>query len=245
MCWQKKCDTTKIKEKDGFVLLVKDLYTVLKKRDLLLTAVLSGDKKIIDKAYKVDELVKYLDFISLMTFDYYTYKDGKTGLIAPLNTKIDLTVKYLIEKGALTTKLILGIPTYGRTFKLKDAEKHGLGDLVTGPGDEGLITKKRGVLAFYEICMKTKRDGFKVVRDVTDKIGAYAYRDDQWVTFDDIDNLKTKTKYVLDMKLGGVMIKTLHMDDFKGKCNCGKFPMLTTLSKELRGIGDNLVTKCT
>lgn len=223
---------------------MKDLYIVLKKRDLLLTAVFSGDKKIIDKAYKVKELVKYLDWISLMTFDYYTYKDGKTGLIAPLKTKIDTVVKYMIEKGVMTTKLILGIPTYGRTFKLKDAEKHGLGDLVIGAGDEGLITKKCGVLAFYEICMKTKRDGFKVVRDITDKIGTYAYRDDQWVTFDDIDVLKTKTKYVKDMKLGGVMVKTLHMDDFKGKCNCGKFPMLTTLNKELRGIGDELVTKC-
>lgn len=62
--------------------------------------------------------------------------------------------------------------------------------------------------------MKTK-DGFKVIRDTTDKIGTYAYRDDQWVTFDDIDNLKLKAKYVKDMKLGGVMIKTLHMDDFK------------------------------
>lgn len=220
-----------------------------KKRDLLLTAVFSGYKKIIDKAYKVRDLVKYLDFITLMTYDYRTYKDGKTGFIAPMKTmddfNVDTTVKYMIEKGVLSTKLILGIPTYGRTFKLTDAEKHGLGDLVTGPGDEGLITKIRGKLAFYEICMKTKRDGFKVVRDTTDKIGAYAFRDDQWVSFDDIDTLKFKTKYVKDMNLGGVMIKTLHMDDFKGKCGCGKFPMLTTLSKELRGIGDNLVTKCT
>lgn len=220
-----------------------------KKRDLLLTALLSGDKKIIDKAYKVDELMKYLDFITLMTYDYVTYKDGKTGLIAPLKTtddyNVDTTVKYMIKKGIDTKKIVLGVTTYGRTFKLKDAEKHGLGDFVTGPGDAGLITKKAGKLAFYEICMKTKRDGFKVIRDTTKKIGAYAFLNDQWVSFDDITNLKTKAKYVKDMKLGGVMVKTLDMDDFKGKCGCGKFPMLNILNKELRGMGGILDTKCT
>lgn len=186
-----------------------------------------------------------------MTYDYVTYKNGKTGLIAPLKTmddyNVDKTVKYFIEKGAVTNKLILGIPTYGRTFTLKDQAKHGLGDLVTGPGEAGLITKKRGVLAFYEICMKTKRDGFKVVRDTTDKIGAYAFNNDQWVSFDDIEDLRIKAKYIKDMKLGGVMIKTLGMDDFMGKCGCGKFPMLTMLNKVLLGTGnaDVMDIKCT
>lgn len=185
----------------------------------------------------------------MMTFDYVTYKHGKTGLIAPLKTmdeyNVDWTIKYMIKKGVDMKKLILGIPTYGLTFTLKDQEKHGLGDLVTGPGMEGIFTKKRGFLAFYEICMKTKRDGFKVVRDTTDKIGAYAYNNDQWLSFDGIEDLKIKTKYVLDMKLGGVMIKTLGMDDFKGKCGCGKFPMLNTVNKVLRNVGDILDTKCT
>lgn len=230
-------------------MLVKDLHTVLKKRDLLLTALFSGDKTIIDKAYKVDDLMKYLDWITLMTFDYTTYKTGKTGLIAPMKTDDDLnvikTVKYFMDKKIDTKKIILGVTTYGRTFKLKDAEKHGLGDLVVGPGDEGLITKKKGKLAFYEICMKTKRDGFKVIRDTTTKIGAYAFLNDQWVTFDDITNLKTKAIFVKDMKLGGVMVKTLDMDDFKGKCGCGKFPMLTILNKVLFGMGDDLDVKCT
>lgn len=108
-----------------------------------------------------------------------------------------------------------------------------------------MITKKKGILAFYEICMKTKRDGFKVIRDTTTKIGAYAFLNDQWVSFDDITNLKTKATYVKDMKLGGVMVKSLHMDDFKNKCGCGKFPILTILNKVLFGFGDILDTKCT
>lgn len=127
VCWQKKCDTTRVKEKDGFVMLVKDLKMMLTKRGLLLTALFSGDKKIIDKAYKVDDLMKYLDWITLMTYDYVTYKDGKTGLIAPLKTtddfNVDKTVKYFVDKGIDTKKIVLGVTTYGRTFKLKDAEK--------------------------------------------------------------------------------------------------------------------------
>lgn len=93
--------------------------------------------------------------------------------------------------------------------------------------------------------MKTKRDGFKVIRDTTTKIGAYAFRDFDWVSFDDVTNIKTKATYVKDMKLGGVMVQTLDTDDFKGTCGCGKFPLLTMLNKVLFGYGDIVDTKCT
>lgn len=85
-----------------------------------------------------------------MTFDYITYKDGKTGLIAPLKTmddlNVDFTIKYLIKKGLVLNKLIVGIPTYGLTFTLKDEEKHGVGDLVIGAGEGGMITQHKGIV---------------------------------------------------------------------------------------------------
>lgn len=62
-------------------------------RGLLLSIVVSGEKKIIDYAYNIPELVKYVDWIGVMTYDYYTHYDGtlRTGHIAPLYTsgKID------------------------------------------------------------------------------------------------------------------------------------------------------------
>lgn len=228
--------------------MVKDLWTQLKKRGLLLSIVVSGEKKIIDYAYNIRELVHYVDWISVMTYDYHTYHDGRTGLIAPLITSdgknVDVTIKHLIDLGIDLKKLILGIPMYGNTFTLKNEDKHGLYDLTVGPGEAGMFTKYRGILAFYEICLRTQRDGFNIVRDTLKKgVGLYAFRNNQWVSFDDVETVRIKANYVKDMHLGGVMIKTLDFDDFKGKCGCGMFPLLNTLNVELRGIGTRIV-KC-
>lgn len=147
-------------EKEGYLMLVKELYEEFKLRGLLLSIVVSHDKTIIDYAYDMIELIKYVDWISVMTYDYHTYYDGRTGHIAPLTTmdgiNVDVTIKHLIKMGVIAKKIILGIPTYGRTFTLRDMEKHTLNTLVTGPGIEGLFTKHRGLLGYYEICMYMK-----------------------------------------------------------------------------------------
>lgn len=120
---------------------------------------------------------------------------------------IDVTIKYLIKLGVFSKKLVLAIPTFGRTFTLKDVDKHDLNDLVVGPGIEGLFTKWRGLLGYYEICMKTQRDGFTVVRDTLKKgVGSYAFYNDQWVTFDDVETVRLKAKYIKEMNLGQLKV---------------------------------------
>lgn len=237
-------------EKEGYLLFVKELYEEFKTRNLLLSIVVAHDKKIIDYAYDMVELIKYVDWVSVMTYDYHTHYDGRTGHIAPLLTvdgiNVDTTIKHLIKVGALAKKIILGVPMYGRSYTLRDLEKHDLNALVTGPGEEGLFTKHRGRLGYFEICQRTQRDGFTVVKDTLKKgVGTYAFHNDQWVSFDDVETVRIKAKYVKEMNLGGVMIKSLDLDDFKGKCGCGKYLLLTALNQELRRIGGVKVTDCT
>lgn len=231
-------------------MLVKELYEEFKMRGLLLSIVVSHDKKIIDYAYDMVELIKYVDWVSVMSYDYHTYYDGRTGHIAPLTTvdgiNVDITIKHLIKVGAIAKKIILGVPMYGRSYTLRDLEKHDLNALVTGPGEEGLFTKHRGLLGYFEICQRTQRDGFTVVKDTLKKgVGTYAFRNDQWVSFDDVETVRIKANFVKQMNLGGVMIKSLDLDDFKGKCGCGRFLLLTALNQELRRIGGVKVTDCT
>lgn len=94
-------------------------------------------------------------------------------------------------------------------------------------------------MGLYEVCLKIQRDGYSVVRDTRNNGSSlYAYRKNQWITFDDIDAVRIKTNYVKEMKLGGALIGSLSLADFMGKCGCGTYPLLNTLSYELRGIGN-------
>ena len=59
---------------------------------------------------------------------------------------------YWHSKGANKKKLIMGMPTYGRSFTLSSSSEHGLGDPSVGDGGKpGPITNATGVLSYYEV----------------------------------------------------------------------------------------------
>lgn len=68
----------------------------------------------------------------------------------------------------------------------------------------------------------------------------------QWVSYDDIADIRRKARLVKEMRLGGGMIWALDLDDFKNRCGCGKHPLLKTLNNELRGTTSDIsVSNCT
>ena len=54
-----------------------------------------------------------------------------------------------------------------------------------------------------------------MVEDESGAMGPYAFRDDQWVSFEDSKMIKKKSKFIKDEKLGGAMIWALDLDDFR------------------------------
>lgn len=72
------------------------------------------------------------------------------------------------------------------------------------------------------------------MQDPSGAMGPYAYKGNQWVSFDDINMIRKKSQYVLDMGLGGGMIWALDLDDFRGTCGCEKHPLLKTINRILR-----------
>ena len=56
-----------------------------------------------------------------------------------------------MEAGAEREKLVLGIPTYGRSYTLYNAESTDIGAPADGPGEQGDATREKGYLAYYEV----------------------------------------------------------------------------------------------
>lgn len=47
--------------------------------------------------------------------------------------------------------MVLGIPTYGRSYTLFNSDATDIGSPADGPGDQGDATREKGYLAYYEV----------------------------------------------------------------------------------------------
>ena len=98
-------------------------------------------------------------------------------------------------------KIALGMACYGRSFKLRNPNNHGLNAPTTGPANGGRYTRESGSLSYYEIC---KMSTLTVVKN--NAAGApYAYSGDLWVGFDTKESL-VNDKVGLIKQKGAVII---------------------------------------
>lgn len=64
-------------------------------------------------------------------------------------------------------------------------------------------------------------------------MGPYAYKDRQWVGFDDVDTIRRKSEFVREKGLGGGMVWALDLDDFNNRCGQGRHPLMNTIKAVL------------
>lgn len=64
-------------------------------------------------------------------------------------------------------------------------------------------------------------------------MGPYAYKGNQWVSFDDRAMIRKKSELIRKLNLGGGMIWALDLDDFKNHCGEGFHPLLSEIQKTL------------
>ncbi|XP_072419785.1 chitinase-3-like protein 1 isoform X2 [Chiloscyllium punctatum] len=205
---------------------------------LLITAAVAAGKDKIDASYEVSKISKYLDFISVMTYDFHGHWEAITGHNSPLyhsnvdkdvalDYNIDSVVKYWKDKGADRKKLLVGIPTYGRSFTLSSSNSN-VGAPANGPGPKGKYTKEDGFLANYEIC-----DFLKGAEKhwIDEQKVPYAVKDGVWLGYDNEQSINIKVDWIKKNKFGGALVWTLDFDDFSNHCKQGAYPTLNILTK--------------
>jgi chitinase len=215
----------------NFPLFLRDLYNVLKPNGLLLTVAVTVTPSNAKLSYNIPEVNKYVDFINLMTYDLNGSWNPYTGLHSALYSgtgdksyelNVDACVKYWISAGAPREKLILGLATYGRSFKLKDERSNGLYAAANGPGTAGPWTKEAGFMGYNEICYYNWNSTYDSVRKAV-----YASKGSDWVGYDDVISISDKAYYILQNQLGGAMFWSLETDDFGNICRQGNYPLIT------------------
>jgi chitinase len=137
--------------------------------------------------------------------------------------------------GAPKEKLVIGMPTYGRSFTLNDPDQYIVNSAVKDGGKAGEYTKEGGFLAYYEIC-EMLLQGASYVWDEEMQV-PYLVQGDQWVGFDDERAIRNKMSWIKTNGFAGAMVWTVDMDDFNGTvCGSGvKYPLIGAIREELRG----------
>lgn len=206
--------------------------------------------------YDIPAIVNNLDFVVLGTFDFQTFERNpkEADFPAPLyelnernpESNINYQVQYWLTGRCPASKIVIGIPTYGRAWKMiEDSGITGVPPLRTDKEGiiEGIQTKTPGLLSWPEVCSKLPNPGnmhlkgedapLRKVGDPTKRFGSYAYRlpDNDgnfgmWVGYEDPDTAGNKAGYVRAKGLGGIGIFDLSLDDFRGSCTGDKFPIL-------------------
>ncbi|KAL1132660.1 hypothetical protein AAG570_010612, partial [Ranatra chinensis] len=230
-------------DKANFIELIKDLRTELLPGKHLLTAALGANIDVIKGAYDLQQINKYLDYIHLMCYDYHGSWENVTGANAPLysnrdDLSVEKSVRYLLENGVNSHKLIMGVPLYGRTYLLEGETSNGIfGEpSITSKGFQGPFTRTDGFLGYNEICTELNKNSWQLHWDNASST-SIATMGNKVISYDDQNSLREKVKFAVSKNLGGVMVWTMDTDDFRGDCSMEgstsvhrNYPMLNTLN---------------
>ena len=204
--------TFRSEEKQNFTLLLKDLrerFTQAEKtkgRHLYLTIAAGASNDYLSHT-EMAEVQRYVDSVNLMSYDYVMIpSNAATGHNAPLFTNpsapiqgsADASVRAFEQAGVPASKLILGVPFYGRAWQGVAAVNHGLFQ----PANPATLS----FLPYSVIAQNMLGHGFTRYWDSAAS-APYLYSSvkNVFVSYDDPESLSLKSKYVTEHGLGGVM----------------------------------------
>lgn len=155
------------------------------------------------EAVELAKVAQVVDYIKLMTYDFYGGWSETTGHLSNLYDNLgdisdDTIVKAYTTQGVPKEKLMLGVPLYGRAWDgVKDGGTNGLYQPFKSDVYPDGVTQ--------DDIAKLLKQGYKRYWDDKAKV-PYLYNGDIFVTYEDAESLKAKAKYVKDMDLAGIMV---------------------------------------
>jgi chitinase len=225
----------------NFTLLLQELRRQLDaqgktddKRYLLTIAVGASPQRA--RQIELDKIPAFVDFVSLMTYDFAGGWSPVTGFNAPLYApegqpealSVDLSVRTYLAGGVPREKLLVGLPFYGRAFGGVSNDNHGLAqphDRKPPQPDAGDEWTYHTIVEHY---LARGRGGARYWSAIAHVPWLYDPGTGVMVSYDDPDSINDKARYVKDKDLGGVMIWELSQDDEQAS-------LLRAASKGLKG----------
>jgi len=212
-------------DRRNFTLLLGELRAQLDaqgRRDgrpyLLTAATAAGPSHVAN--LELDRVATIVDWLNVMTYDYHA-GSRETHFNAPLfaaaadptpQLTVDATVRLYLDRGVPASKIVLGVPFYGRSYGRVPSANRGLFQPAGGPPPREWGA---GELDFDALLRKRpEAAGFRRYWEPIARVPwLYQESTGTWITYDDVQSIGQKADYARARRLGGVMAWELGGDD--------------------------------
>lgn len=219
--------TGKLEDRANYVALVEELRSALKPKKLISIAAGAGVDAM--DSFDVRELIKHVDWIGVMGYDYFGAWDSEMGAYVGPNSPLyngapvgysdrlnaEWAIKQYVCNSGDPSKIVLGVPFYGRywtkTREGPEPRKHPLFRVA-----ERVDGKFGGDKSFRSLQSTWLRpqSGFKIFWDESTRTPwALQQSTGLTVSFDNAESIRQKVAFVRDYQLGGVMVWSVEQDD--------------------------------
>jgi chitinase len=198
------------RDAQNYVLLLTALRKAIGPSKLLTIAAGAGPRAIDPLEYA--DMAPVLDWINVMTYDFHSggrragFNSALYNHDDPTNARAntDAAVQALLTKGVPRTKLVVGVPFYGRGWR--------------GVEPPGLWVEGSGTIQIggYRAIAANQLQSSAFVRHWDDVAKVpWLYNGDakEWITYEDAQSMQIKGQYVVDQGLAGAMFWELSNDD--------------------------------
>lgn len=195
-------------DKGNFTLMIKALREEFDHhRPGSLLTIASGADEEYFRWTELGEAQKYLDFINIMAYDFYSGLSTisghhanlrKTDMPGAVPISAEIAAGRHMQAGVPSEKLVIGVPFYGRYWK-------GIPDINHGLYQQGTTT---GQYKVYTELMNNYLNKYSFTRYWDKSAEApYLYSKDSAmvISYDDPESLILKAKYVKSKNFGGIM----------------------------------------
>jgi chitinase len=182
-------------------------------RDRYLLTIAAADREYLEHT-EMDKVPAYLDWINLMSYDFFNSLTRTTGhhaglypsrFSAPTDRNADAAVKQYLAAGVPADKIVLGVAFYGRGFA---------GVVPVHNGVNEPYQRFEGEHSYAELVDKfIGKQGFTRYWDEAAQ-APYLWNSASrtFISYDDPQSIAIKSQYVLEHRLGGVMFWELSQD---------------------------------
>lgn len=226
-------------DKHNFTLLLQKLREKLDAQGIAdggkhyLLTIASGASQAYAQNVEFSQIQQYLDFINIMTYDFYGSWERKTGHASALmdpsgqnQFSVDSAVRIHMNNGVPANKIVVGCAFYGHSWSGVSNSNNGLYQSFSGSVNDE-ITYTQLISSYID------KNGYTRYWDSQAK-APYLWNGNTFVTYDDEQSLQEKAAYIKSKGLGGAMFWE-YTQDFSGT-------LLTALWNNLNGGAETVST---